>query len=84
MTPTEHIKAARQGLRDRAFVRLSSGKFGLRSYRRIEAWSQGRITVYFVFDARSGSWDILTSIDSTNEIAKTWAALDRIVKGGAA
>lgn len=83
MTPSERIREVRRELHKRGFTCLSTGGFGLPSYTHIEAWANGPTVVYLVFDLDTGGWDILSSIDHTNEIAATWAALDRL-KGGAA
>lgn len=72
------IDTARGELIKRGYRCLSGGKFGLPSYTDIEAWAKGGTVLYLLYDRGTGGWDILRQIDSTNEIAATWAAVDAI------
>jgi hypothetical protein len=73
---TPRIESARHELLDRGYRCLSSGSFGLPSYSDIEAWANGSIVVYLIFDRKADGWDILLPVDHTNDIEATWRALD--------
>lgn len=74
----ERIEAARRGLIERGLRCLSGGAFGLPSYTDIEAWAKGRIVLYLLYDTSTGGWDLLTQLDTTNNIAATWAAVEKL------
>jgi hypothetical protein len=79
----DRIENARQGLIGRGYRCLSSGRFGLPSYSDVEAWGKAGVVLYFLFDRETGGWDILSTLDPTNNIAATWAAVDLIDFKGA-
>lgn len=75
---TERIESVRRRFIEKGFHCLSSGSFGLPTYSDIEAWANGPMLVYFVFDRETGGWDILAPVDTTNDIQATWAAIDNL------
>lgn len=72
------IENARRELIKRKFRCLSAGPFGLPSYSDVEAWANGVLVVYLLYDKKTGGWDILSQIDRTNQIVETYKALDAL------
>lgn len=58
-------------LSEKGFRCLSTGKLCLPSHTNIEAWVNGRLLIYLVYDSNTGGWDIISSIDNTNSIEAT-------------
>ena len=75
----KRLAEVRRQLLARAFRPLANGKFGLPSYSHVEAWARGRVILYLVTSREDGGWDLLTSIDPSNVIDATWAAVDDLV-----
>lgn len=76
---SKRIEKVQETLYEIGFRCLSLGKFGLPSYTNIEAWVNGKLLIYLIYDTNTGGWDFLSSIDSTNSVENTWKKLDTLL-----
>lgn len=75
----DKVEEARRGLHARGWRCLSGGRFGLPLYSDVESWVKGKAYIYFLFDRKDGSWDIVQTIDPNHiQIDEMWKAVDLI------
>ena len=74
----QRIDRVRGDLIGRGWRCLRSGKFGLPSYTHVEAWSKSGAVVYLLYHTDDGSWDMLYTLDQTNDTQAAWDALDKL------